>query len=153
MCKNLKYALLTCTVNYSIAAVLLFLFGVSQTGFRRIDSDAGQFIVDGLTLALSEFQWWGDYWYLAVLVPWLGSLLILTLMMAWSNSVRGHRRLLAGISISAYYLVLFLVFIINGLISGWGDIAYPMLVLWPIIGFGLGYLSAIISDKIVKFRV
>ena len=151
--KNLKYAFLTCTLTYAIGALLLFIFSVAQTGWSRIDSDTGTCLASGLTLALSEFQWWGDFWYLAVLVPWLGSSLLMVLLMTRFNYGAGRRWLLGGTSIFTYYLVMILVFIIHGLIEGWGDIGYGLFPLWLIIGFGLGYLSAVITDKMVEFRV
>jgi len=153
MMKIFKYAFLTCTIAYFIAAVLLFIFSIGQTGWSRIDNDAGTFLLSILTLALSEFQWWGDFWYLAVLVPWLGSSLVMVLLMIWLNKGAGHRRLLGGFSIFAYYLAMILVFIIHGLIDGWGDIGYEFFPLWPLGGFVLGCLSAWIADKIIKLPV
>jgi hypothetical protein len=59
-----------------------------------------------------------------------------------------------------YYIALILVFAIGKLVSNWGyiavhqgDIYYLLLLIWPLAGFGLGYLSAWIADKIVKFSV
>ncbi len=108
--------------------------------------------MSGLTLGLSEFRLWGDFNYLASLVPWLGSSLVLTLLMRWFNSESKRRRLLGGLSIFAYYFVMFLVFIIMGLIVGWGDIAYSLLILWPLVGFGLGYLAVVIAEKVLKYK-
>ena len=150
MKKSFKYAFLTCTLAYVIGAVLLFIFFV-------VESRSGDYIVrdlmTGLTLMLSEFQWWGDFYYLAVLVPWLGSSLVMALLMIWLNRGAGHRRLLGGFSIFAYYLAMILVFIIYGLVDGWGDIGYQLFPIWLIIGFGLGYLAATIAEKIVRFQV
>jgi Na+/H+ antiporter NhaC len=160
MGKIVRYALLTCTIAYFIAAVLLFIFGFSQTGWSRIDSDTGTFLLSGLTLALSEFQGWGDFWYLAVLVPWVGSSLVLALLMYRFNGGTKRRRLFGGASIAVYYVIMLLVFAIGRLAASWGqidinpgDVAYLLLLIWPVVGFILGYLSAIIADRIVKFPV
>ena len=153
MGKIVKYALLTCTIAYFIAAVVVFLLAVSQTGWSRIDHDTGTVMVSALTLALSEFGWWGNFYYLAVLVPWLGSSLLLILLLAWSRGRAKPAFLLGGLSVGVYYLAMFLAFIFAGLIGGWGDIAYPLLIIWPVVSFGLGYLSSLITGKIIKLHV
>jgi hypothetical protein len=158
MWKSAKYALVTGTIAYLMVGVLLFLFGISQTGWSRIDSDAGIFMADSLTFMLSEFQGWGDFWYLAVLVPWLGSSLVLALLMHWLGREAKRRRLFGGASIAAYYVVMLLVFAIGKLVTSWGhidvnpgDVAYLLFLIWPIAGFGLGYAAATIADKIIEF--
>ena len=153
MGKTIRYALLTCFIAYFFAAVIIFILTVSQNGWGWLDRDSGGVIVSALTLALSEFGWWGDFYYLAVLVPWLGSSLLLMLLIAWFKGGTKRKYLLGGISVGVYYLAMFLAFIFEGLIGGWGDIAYPLLIIWPLAGFGLGCLSAWIADKIVKLPV
>ncbi|MDP3880245.1 MAG: hypothetical protein Q8Q07_08105 [Dehalococcoidales bacterium] len=148
MRKRISYAFFTCTLAYVLAAIIIFILSVAQTGWERIDSDAGTFLISALTLALSEFSWWGDFYYLAILVPWLSSALMLILLVYLFKGA-GPRRVLGGLSIGAYYLAMFLVFIINGLIGGWEDITYPLLMLWPLAGFGLGYLATFILEKMV----
>jgi hypothetical protein len=160
MGKIIRYSLLTCTLAYFIAAVLLFLFSAIQFGFNGIDRSTDRLLVSLLTLVLSEFQGWHDFWYLSVLVPWLGSSLLLTLLTKRYAGKTGRRRLWGGVSVGAYYVILLLVFAIGRLIASWGridinpgDLLYLILLLWPLGGFGLGYLSAIITDKIVKLPV
>jgi len=148
--KTFRYAFLTCTLAYLIAAVLLFIFSVGQTGWNRIDSNTVMTLTSGLTLALSEFQWWGSFYYLAILVPWIGSSLVLVILLYLVSAGFRLRRLLGGLSVFAYYLAMFLAFIIHGLTSGWGDVGYYLLWLWPVAGFGLGYLAATIAEKILK---
>jgi hypothetical protein len=151
--KAFKYAFLTCTIAYFIGALALFVFSVSQTGWSRIDSDTGRYILTGLTMMLSEFEWWGHYYYLAFLVPWLGSALLLALLLYWFGRKVEWRRWLGGLIVFTYYIAMWLVFIFEGLFHGWGDIAYIILLIWPVAGFLLGYISAIITDKIVEFPV
>jgi hypothetical protein len=150
MAKIFKYAFFTSTVAYLMAAVLVFVYSIAQTGWSRIDSDIGTFLPSALTLALSEFSWWGDFYGLAVLVPWFGSVLVLALLMFWLDGGARRRRLLGGLSVGVYYLSMFLAFIIEALIGYWGDIAYSLLAIWPFAGFGVGYLAAFIVDKIMK---
>lgn len=159
MRNNLKYAFLACTLAYLIIGILLFLFGFSQTGWSRIDSDAGTFILGSVTLVLSEFQFWGDFYYLSVLVPWLGSSVVLALLLHRFDKNKKRRRLMAGTSIGIYYLIMMFVFIAGKIITSWGhidinpgDAAYTLFIIWPLAGFGLGYLSGAIADKIVKIQ-
>jgi hypothetical protein len=147
--KNVSYSFFICTLAYLIAAVILLLVSVAQTGWSRIDTDTGKILSSGLTLALSEFPWWGGFYYLAILVPWLGSSLLLVGMLYLFNKDATRRRLLGGLSLFAYFFSMFLAFIVNGLISGWGDIAYPLLCLWPVGGFGLGYLAVFLVEKVL----
>lgn len=149
--KILKYAFLTGTIAYFIAAVVIFILSVSQTGWSRIET--GETIVSALTLGLSEFGWWGNFYYLAVLVPWLGSTLLLALLLFWLDGGEGRRRLFGGLSIFAYYLAMWLAFVFHMIIFGRGDVAYPLLLIWPVAGFLLGYLSAIITDKMIESPV
>ncbi len=160
MRKILKYAFLTCTIAYVIIGVLLFILGYSLTGWSRIDSDVWVFLLGSVTLVLSEFQFWGDLSYLAILVPWLGSSLVLALLIYRFDKTLKRRRLLAGISIGIYYLVMMLVFVFGKIATSWGhidinpgDAAYALFLIWPLGGFGLGYLSALITDKIITLQV
>lgn len=152
MKKTIIYAFSTCTLAYALAAVLLFIFSVGQTGWSRIDNYMVTFLASGLTLALSEFTWWGGLYYMAILVPWFGSTLVLVLLLLWFDG--GARRIwiFGGLSVFAYYLAMFLVFIIGGLIHGWGDVGYLFFPIWLVAGFGLGCLSAIIVEKIFKLK-
>jgi hypothetical protein len=157
MKKALGYALLTCTIAYFLAAVILFVLGLSQTNWSRIDHNTGRFIASTLTLVLSEFQGWGSLWYLAVLVPWLGSTLLLALLVKRFGAEARRRYLFGGASVGIYYVIMLLVFVFGKLITSWyqidinpGDIIYVLLLIWPLGGFGLGYLAAMITDRIIR---
>lgn len=157
MGKTVKYAFFTCTIAYLIAAVLLFIFSIEQTGWNRIDNDIVTFLPSGLTLALSELKWWGDFYYLAILVPWLGSTLVLVLLLHWFNGEAKRRRLLGGSSICVYYFAGWLSLIIEELVRYGGHIrgdigwfGYLTFLIWPFIGFGLGYLATTIVERILK---
>jgi hypothetical protein len=154
---SIKYVLLTCTIAYLIAVVMIFILGISQTGWMRIDSDTGRYMVSMVTLVLSEFQGWGDFWYLAVLVPWLGSSLLLALLIKRNTARARRRHVFSGVSIGAYYIIMLLVFAAGKLATFWGqidlnpgDVYYILFLIWPLGGFLLGYLSAIITDKVLK---
>jgi len=157
MGKIFKYAFLTSTLAYVIAAVLLFIFSVEQTGWSRIDNDTVTILLSGLTLALSESKWWGNLYYLAILVPWLGSTLVLVLLLRWFNREVRRRRLFGGFSIGVYYLAVWLSLVIEELVRYGGHIrgdigyvGYLMFFIWPVAGFGLGYLAAILVERILK---
>jgi hypothetical protein len=157
MRKIIKYSLLTCLIAYVLAAIAMFIFAISQTGWSRIDSDSPIFIVDMLTLGLSNYSCWGDFWYLAALVPWLGSSLVLALVLKRFARTAARRAMWAGLSVALYYVVVLLVFAIGKVIAFWGnievhpgDFAYVLLLIWPIGGFVVGYFSAMITDKIIK---
>jgi len=71
MIKGFKYGFTTCTLAYLLIAIsflVLFatLFRGSQEPIVDIESTLSAF-----TLMLSEFSWWGDFYYLDILVPWL----------------------------------------------------------------------------------
>jgi hypothetical protein len=150
MSKKLKYAFFTGTIAYAIAALLLFIFFAAQTGWGRSVNDIGLSLVSGLTLSLSEFGWWGDYYYLAFLVPWLGSTLVMALLLLWLKDRAVRRYLAGGLSVFIYYIAMFLAFTIHGLARGWGDVGYAFLPVWAVVGFGVGYASAAIVEKILK---
>lgn len=160
MWNSFRYALLTCAIAYVIIGILLFLFEFMQPVGGGIDSDFVPFLLTGLTLVLSEFQFWGSFSYLAVLVPWLGSSLVLALLSYRFGSTSKKRRLFAGTGIGIYYLVMMLVFIAGKIVTSWGhidfnpgDFVYAVFLIWPVGGFGVGYLSALITDKILNKQV
>jgi uncharacterized membrane protein len=160
MWNSFRYALLTSAIAYVIITFVLFLYGFAQTGWSRIDSDVGSFLLGGVTLVLSEFPFWGSFSYLAVLVPWLGSSLVLIVLISRWGDTSKKRRLFAGTGIGVYYLIMMLVFIGGKIITSWGhidvnpgDFAYALFLIWPLGGFGVGYLSALITDKILKIQV
>jgi hypothetical protein len=156
MRKRIIYALLTCFIAYLLAAVAMFIFSISQTDWSRIDSDTARLMMNMVTLGLADYPWWGDFWYLAVLVPWLGSSLVLALLLQRFAKTVGRRWFSGGLSVMLYYIIVLLVFAIGKLIAFWGnieahpgDFVYALLIIWPIGGFVLGYFSALIADRIV----
>jgi hypothetical protein len=160
MVKIIRYALVTCLIAYILVAIVMFIFAVSQTGWSRVDSDTPKFIVDMLTLGLSNYSWWGDIWFLAALVPWLGSSLVLGLVLKRFARTAGRRTLWGGLSVAIYYIVALLVLGIGKLITNWGnievhpgDFAYVLFLIWPIGGYVVGYFAVMITDKIVKLPV
>jgi hypothetical protein len=157
MGNKIKYALLTCLIAYILAAFAMFIFAISQTGWRSIDGDAPTFIVDMLTLGLSQYEGWGSVWYLAVIVPWLGSSLALALLLKFFPGKAGRRYFWGGVSVALYYVVVLLVFAIGKLITFWGEIdvhpgdfAYVLLLIFPLCGFIGGYIGAMITEKILR---
>jgi len=157
MGKKIKYAVLTCLIAYVLAAFAMFIFAISQTGWSRIDGESPRFIVDMLTLGLSQYEGWGNFWYLAVIVPFIGSSLVLALLLQLSNRTAGRRYFWGGLSVALYYIVVLLAFAIGKMITFWGeievrpgDLAYVLLLIFPLCGFIVGYVAAMITDKIVK---
>ena len=160
MKKTIGHALSTCTAAYLLIAVFVLIISIYLNGWSRIDSDVGRSVVSLLTMVLSEFEGWGDFWYLAVLAPWLGSTLVMAIVAHRASGKAGRRQLWAGFSIGIYYVIMLLVFIIGKLAASWGqidlhagDAVYLLLLIWPLGGFAVGYLSALITDKIFKFPV
>jgi len=156
MARTIKYALATCFIAYLLGAIGLFIFYISEMGWDGMDADAAGFVVNMLTLGFADYPGWGEFWYLAVLLPWLGSSLVLALFLFWRGRDR-RRWLWGGLSIAIYYIVRLLVFAIGKLIAFWGnidihpgDFAYVLLLIWPAGGFILGYLAATITDRIIK---
>ena len=148
MKKSFKYAFLTCTLAYILFVIpLLIIFATLFRGSYEPMIDVRGFL-SALTLMLSDFPWWGGFYYLAFLVPWLGSSCVLTLWIYSFNGGTRKRTLLGGFSIFVYYFAMWLVFIIHGLIYGWGDIAYHLFWLWPLFGFGFGYAAATIAERV-----
>jgi len=157
MLKNIKYALITSLIAYVLATVAMFFFSLSQSGWKSIDGDNAKFMMDMVTLGLSNYSWWGGAWYLAVLVPWLFSALVLALALKFIVRKAGRRATWSGISVAIYYAIVLLVFAIGKLIAFWGnidvragDFVYAVLIVWPIGGFIVGYFAAILTEKILK---
>ena len=154
--KLVTYSLLVSILAYIMVAVLLALFYFQQTGWSSIDEGIFFFLLHGLTLGLSGFDWLGDFYTIAVLVPWLSSTLVLVLLLHFFHGRAPRRRLFAGLSICIYYFANWLSLIIEKIVLYGGirgDIDYTgylTLLIWPIAGFGLGYLSAIIVEKLIK---
>ena len=149
MGKTVRYSFLTCTIACLLAAILfIIIFAINGIDCKYIIKD----LLTGLTLALSEFTWWGDFYYLAFLVPWISSSLVLILLIYGFDGGVRRRQLLGGLSFFTYYLAMFLAFIIHGLIRGWGDVGYQLFPLWLVGSFGLGYLATTIVERILKLR-
>jgi len=153
MKKSFKYGFTTCTLAYLLIVIpRLVLFATLFRGSYEPIADI-RGMLSFLTLMLSDFPWWGDFYYLAFLVPWLASCWILTRLTYRFNGGVRKRALFAGLSIFVYYFAMCLVFLIHGLIYGWGDIAYELIWLWPVCGFGFGCAAAAIAEKILKPQV
>jgi len=148
MGKTFKYGFSTCTLAYILAAIPPVIF------FATWGKGSSEPIIDvkgmlsALTLMLSDFPWWGNFYYLAFLVPWLASCCVLMLLIYRFNGEARRRKLFSGLSIFIYYFAMLLVFLIHGLIYGWGDIAYDLIWLWPLFGFGFGYAAATIVERV-----
>ena len=151
--QNFKYSFVTCTLAYFLIAIPIFI--LSATLFRgsyepAIDIRA---FMGFLTFMLSDFSWWGELYYLAFLVPWLTSICLLTLLMNRFNKGIRSRALLSGFSVFIYYFAMVLVFIVHGLIYGWGELAYDLIWIWPVGGFIFAYAAALMVEKGFKLRV
>ena len=146
MKKSFKYGFTTCTLAYLLVAIpLLVLFATLFKGsYAPVVDIRGMLSI--LTLMLSEVL--GDFYYLGFLVPWLASCCVLTLLIYRFTGGARRRALFAGFSMFVYYFAMWLVFLIYGLIYGWGDIAYDLIWLWPLFGFGFGYAAATIVERI-----
>ena len=148
-----KYSFATCTLAYLFIAIPIFiLFATLFRGSYEPIVDTVGF-VSFLTLMLSVFSWWGELYYLAFLVPWLTSTCILALLMNRFNRGLRSRALLSGLSVFIYYFAMLLVFIIHGLVFGWGDVAYSLIWIWPVVSFMFGYVAALIVEKGFKVEV
>ena len=150
MGKAFKYGFTACTLAYLLGATTLLIL------FTTLFRGSYEFIVDikgllsTLTLMLSEFSWWGDFYYLTFLVPWLASSCMLTLLIYRSNEGARRRALFSGLGMFAYYFAMCLVFLIYGVLHGWGDITYDLIWIWPLFGFGFGYVAASIVERVLK---
>ena len=153
MKKAFKYSFITCTLAYILIALpSLILFATLFRGLNEPIVDTVGFI-SSLTLMLSAFSWWGEFYYLAFLVPWLASTCILALLMNRFNRGLRSRALLSGFSVCIYYFAMLLVFIIRGLLFGWGDMAYELIWIWPVSGFIFAYVAALVVEKGFKLQV
>ena len=147
MKQTFKYSFITCTLAYFLIALPIFiLFATQFRGSYESVFDTIGFL-SFLTLMLSEFSWWGELYYLAFLVPWLASTCILALLINRFSGGLQSRALLSGLSVFIYYLAMVLVFIIHGITSGWGDVAYGLFWIWLGGGFIFAYASALIVEK------
>jgi hypothetical protein len=156
MARACKYAFFTCALAYLMAAVLLAIYLAVEGGISVF--------LDVLTVTWMlphVSRWWSELYYLRFLLPWLFSSLVLVLFLYLFKSQARRRRLLSGFSVAAYYLVMLLVYIIDKLATWWGHIQpidiwdilyYLMFLIWPAVGFGLGYLAAFIVERIWKPR-
>jgi hypothetical protein len=146
MKKSFKYGFTTCTLAYFLVAVSLFILetlwwrGLSAEPLIWVPSLMG-FITGGL----SQFSWWGDFYYLAPLVPWLASSCVLALLINRFNGGANRRALLSGFSVFIYYFAMWLAYR--------GDAFLPLIFLWPLFGFGIGYAAATIVERILKRQV
>ena len=146
----LKYGFTTCTFAYLLVVIaLLVLFTTVFRGSYETIVDIKS-MLSFLTLMLSEFSWWGDYYYLAFLVPWLTSCCVLTLLTYRFNGGARTRALFTGFSMFIYYFVTWLAFLIYGLLFEWGDIGYDIIWLWPVCSFGVGCAASIIVERAFK---
>jgi hypothetical protein len=157
MIKTIKYALLTSFIAYLLATIAMFFFSLSQSGWTHVDGDNARFMMDMVTLGLSNYPWWGSLWYLAVLVPWLFSALVLALAFILFARAAGRRAMWGGLSVAIYYAIVLLVFAFGKLIAFWGnidvhpgDFIYAVLLVWPIGGFIVGYFAAMLADRLFK---
>ena len=150
------YALFVSILAYIMAAVLLAVFYVQQMGWNSIDGGVLLFFINGLTLGLPGFKVFEDFYIATSLIPWLSSTLVLVLLLRFFHGGTPRRRLFAGLSICVFYFASWLALIIEKMVLYGGirgDIGYTgylVLLIWPIAGFGLGYLSAIIVEKLLK---
>jgi len=141
MKKSFKYGFTTCTLAYFLVAVSLFILetlwwrGLSAEPLIWVPSLMGV-----ITLCLSEFSWWGDFYYLAPLVPWLASSCVLALLIYRFNGGARRRALFSGFSIFVYYFAMWLAYR--------GDAGHFVIFLWPLFGFGFGYAAATIVERI-----
>ena len=148
-----KYSFITCTLAYFLIAIPIFvLYATLFKGTYEPIIDTAGFL-SFLTLMLSDFSWWGDSYYLAFLVPLMASTCVLALLINRFNRGSRERALLSGFSVFVYYFAILLVFIIHGIIFGWGDVAYGLIWIWPVIGFIFAYAAALVIDKGLKLQV
>ena len=145
-----KYGFATCTLAYLLASLLAFVL------FSTLFRGSYEPLVDirGMlgfsTLGLSEFSWWNDLYYLAPTVPWITSSLVLAVLLYRIDGGLGRRLLFSGLSIFAYYSAMCLVFMLHGLILGWGDVAYHLIWLWPVFGFSVGVAASALVKKVFR---
>jgi hypothetical protein len=152
--KSIIYGLLSSALAYVLIALALILVTGFVNGWGTIGND----MVPGLTLTLSEFKWWGNAGYVAPLIPWLGSAVVIILSVRRYGTTAMRRRLLTAFSIFIYYFIMLLYLLIAEL-AGHGEIRHTVrydfiqFTVWLPTGFIMGYLSAMIADKIVPYPV
>jgi len=148
MQRPFNHGLLTCAVAYFLALLLAFvLFSTLFRGsYESIVDTRG--MLGFLTLGLSDFSWWNNFYYLALLVPWISSFLVLTMLLYRFGGGSGKRLIFSGLSIFVYYSAMWLVFMVYGIFFGWGDMAYDLIWLWPICGFLVGVAASAIVEKV-----
>ena len=153
MKQDFKYSFIACTLAYFLIAIHIFiLFATLFRGSYEPIIDTVGFL-SFLTLMLSAFSWWGEFYYLAFLVPWMTSTCLLALLINHFNRGLRSRALLSGFSVFIYYFAMLLVFIIQGLIFGWGDMAYDLFWIWPVSGFIFACAAALVVEKGFKLQV
>jgi hypothetical protein len=133
MARIFKYAFFTSTVAcFFVAVPSLIIFSLLGSGDLMIST----------ILLLSAF------W--VFLVPWLSSTLVLALLLRLFDGGAKRRWFWGGVSLGVYYMVIFLCIVIQDLINGHFEYALLVWAIWPLAGFGAGYLAAFIVDKIMK---
>jgi len=152
MGRPFKYGFATCALAYLLASLLAFvLFSTLFRGsYEPLLDTRG--MLGFLTLGLSEFSWWNDFYYLAPTVPWITSSLVLAVLLYRIDGGSGRRLLFSGLSIFAYYSAMCLVFMLHGLIFGWGDVAYHLISLWPTFGFFVGVAASTVVEKVFRLE-
>ena len=148
-----KYSFITCTLAYFLIAIPIFILyaTIFKGSYEPIIDTVG--FLSFQTLMLSTFSWWGESYYLAFLVPWMTSTCVLALLINGFNRGSRGRALLSGFSVFVYYFAMLLVFIIHGIIFGWGDVAYGLIWIWPVSGFIFAYAAALVVEKGFKLQV
>ena len=150
MKRSFKYGFTTCTLAYLLASVPGFvLFATLSRGLSEPIVDARGMLYF-LTLGLSDFSLWDNFYYLAPIVPWIASSCVLALSIYRFDGGSGRRVILSAFSIFVYYFAMYLVFMVHGVLFGWGDMAYNLIWLWPICGFGVGGAASAIVEIVVK---
>ena len=164
MWRVLRYAFSTGALAYILAAVLLFIYMMIHSG-GKIDEEVITFFFDLYTLTPflpHVSRWWTDFYYLRFLVPWLFSSLVLVLLLSVLNGEARRKWLLGGLSVCFYYFVMIMIYFVDKLVAWWGHIQpidifdilyYLMFFIWPLCGFGLGYLAATILERVWKPRI
>ncbi len=146
--KSFKYGFVTCTFAYLLALVLGLVF--FATLFRGLSEPIVDIkgMLGFLTLGLSDLSWWNNFYYLALLVPWISSFLVLTMLLYRIGGGSGKRLIFSGLSIFTYYFAMWLVFMIHSIIVGRGDVGYALIWLWPVLGFCVGISASAIVEKL-----
>ena len=129
-----RYTILTCTSGYilTVASAIAgsIIVGMVTGYYPSFAAFTGALV----TLRLVEIH--PGFLIAPLLVA------ILTMLMLSRTSV--NRRLVAGLSVASYYLLVALIFVILGA----GDFPIGILTLWLIWIFALGVAASIIADKL-----